>query len=64
MRSQRVEMVWEKNTKRMSVFRGPLGGVLTSVYLNTDLIRQQFDGDIPTVVTITISGEERHRVTT
>jgi hypothetical protein len=59
MRAQRLEMIHEKNTKRMSVYSGPLGGILTSVYLNSDLLRQQFNGEIPQSITVTISGEEK-----
>jgi hypothetical protein len=57
MRSQRIEMIHEKDTKRMTVYSGPLGGILGQLYLNTTLLRQQFDGGVPNTLTITITGE-------
>jgi hypothetical protein len=60
MRSQRIEVIHERNTKRMSFYSAPLGSILGSgIYLATDQLRQQFDGVIPSSVTVEIKGDER-----
>jgi hypothetical protein len=59
-RTFRVEVVHERDTKRMSFYSGPLGGILGSgIYLHTDQLRQQFDGAIPKTLTISVTGSEK-----
>jgi hypothetical protein len=61
-RIQRLEVIHERNTKRMSFYSAPLGSILGSgIYLNTDLLRQQFDGASPSSLTIEIKGDNSGR---
>lgn len=62
MRTARIEVTHSRNTKRMSLYVGDVGGIFGSgIYLNTDLLRQQFDGHIPNSLTINITGDENGR---
>ena len=56
----RVEVSHDRNTKRMSLYKGDIGSIFGSgIYLNTDQLKQQqFGGKVPTDLTINITGTE------
>jgi len=58
-RTFRVEVIHERDTKRMSFYGGPLGGILGSgIYLHTEQLKQQFGGNVPKTLTINVTGSE------